>query len=204
MGHCRHRRRAGKSIRGHARAYDLFMKSALAAAVAVAALGCAHMPKGRVEALGDGDRVCAGDVCYRIGALGERWRLVHVEGASVGYFSHDVGGVIEANASCRDDAEASPLPTLTRTLLIGYTERKIESQAMVPLDRREALRTRVAVKLDGVPMTLELYVMKRNGCIFDLSYAAPPDAFARGSDDFQRFVDGFADAREAKAARGGS
>ena len=177
---------------------------ALASAVAAAVLGCAHAPKGRVEAGSDGDRVCAGDVCYRIGALGERWRLVHQEGASVGYFSDDVGGVFEANASCRDDAEASPLSTLTRQLLIGYTERKVASQTTVPLDRREALRTRVDVKLDGVPMTLELYVMKRNGCIFDLSYAAPPDAFARGAGDFQRFVDGFGDARETKTARGGS
>ncbi|HEX8953495.1 MAG TPA: hypothetical protein VF945_16680, partial [Polyangia bacterium] len=74
----------------------------------------------------------------------------------------------------------------------------------VPLDRREALRTRVTAKLDGVPMTLELYVVKRDGCIFDLSYAAPPDAFERGAADFRRFVDGFGDARQARASRGGS
>jgi len=179
------------------------MKSALVIAL-VAAAGCAHAPRGRVEARSDGDRVCAGDVCYRVGALGGSWRLVHQEGASVGYFSDGVGGVIEANATCRDDADAAPLPALTRQLLIGYTERKIASQLKVPLDRREALRTRVDAKLDGVPMALDLYVMKRNGCIFDLSYAAPPDAFARGAGDFQRFVDGFGDAREAKASRGGS
>jgi hypothetical protein len=168
-------------------------RSLLVVAVAVAAVGgCAHAPKGHIEARADGgDRVCAGDVCYRVGALGGAWRLVHQDGASVGFFSDDVGGVIEANATCRDDADAAPLPSLTRQLLIGYTERTVESQTTVPLDRREALRTRVAVKLDGVPMTLDLYVMKRNGCIFDLSYAAPPQKFARGADDFRRFVDGF-------------
>src|SRR4051794_25732681 len=166
--------------------------------------GCAHAPRGHVEAEGGADRVCAGDVCYRVGALDGRWRLVHQEGASVGYCSQAVGGVIEANATCRDDAEAAPLKTLTRQLLIGYTQRRIESQKPVPPDRREALRTRVSARLDGVPITLDLYVLKRNGCIFDLSYAAPPDAFDRGSDDFQRFVDGFADVREAKASRGGS
>ncbi len=73
----------------------------------------------------------------------------------------------------------------------------------MPLDRREALHTHLDAKLDGVPMTLDLYVMKRNGCIFDLSYAAPPDAFARGYGDFQRFVDGFADTRLMTASRGG-
>ena len=180
------------------------MKHALALAAALAAAtDCAHVPRGRIEAGRDSDRICAGDVCYRVGVLGGSWRLVHQEGASVGFFSDDVGGVIEANATCRDDADAAPLPVLTRQLLIGYTDRKIESQLQVPLDRREALRTHVAVKLDGVPMTLELYVLKRNGCIFDLSYAAPPAAFARGSGDFQHFVDGFADARAATASRRG-
>jgi hypothetical protein len=173
------------------------------AAAAAAAAGCAHTPRGHIEASAGGDRVCAGNVCYRVGALPASWRVVHLEGPAVGYYSDTVGGVIEANATCRDDAEASPLPALTRQLLIGYTERTIESQTTVGLDAREALRTRVHAKLDGVPVTLELYVMKRDGCIFDLSYAAPPADFARGSADFAAFIDGFADARPARASRGG-
>ncbi|MDB4968488.1 MAG: hypothetical protein JWN44_4177 [Myxococcales bacterium] len=180
--------------------------AAAVAAVAVVGLacagalvaGCAHShPKGHFDAAAG--KVCAGQVCYTTGALPSGWRLVHQEGASIGFFNEAVGAVIEANATCRDDAEAAPLPTLTRQLLIGYTDRKIEKQETVPLAEREALRTRVDAKLDGVPMALDLYVLKRNGCIFDLSYAAPPDAFARGSGDFARFVDGFSDARkEAK------
>ena len=168
------------------------------------ALGCAHsQPKGHFDAAAD--RVCAGQVCYRMGALPAGWRLVHQESAAIGFYSADVGGVIEANASCRDDAEATPLEALTRLLLIGYTDRNFRAQEKVPLDEREALRTQVDAKLDGVPMSLELLVMKRNGCIFDLSYAAPPGQFARGSDDFAAFVHGFADdRRQARVERGGS
>ena len=175
-----------------------------AGACAYVASGCAHsLPKGHFDAAAD--RVCAGHVCYRMGALPAGWRLVHQESAAIGFYSDDVGGVIEANASCRDDAEATPLEALTRLLLIGYTDRNVKTQTKVPLDEREALRTQVDAKLDGVPMSLELLVMKRNGCIFDLSYAAPPDRFARGSDDFAQFVHGFADdRRQARAERGGS
>jgi len=177
---------------------------AAGAAACASVAGCAHSPRGHIEATrDDAERVCAGHVCYRIPQLGDRWRLVHQEGASVGYFSDAAGAVIEANATCRDDAEAAPLGALTRQLLIGYTERHIQSQTTVPLDEREALHTVVDAKLDGVPVTLDLYVMKRNGCIFDLSYAAPPDSFARGAADFQRFVDGFADVRNVTASRGG-
>jgi hypothetical protein len=166
---------------------------AAVAAVASAVAGCAHAPKGRFDPAAS--KVCAGDVCYKTGALPSGWRLVHQQGASVGFYSDAVGGVIEANATCRDDAEAAPLTTLTRQLLIGYTERKIDKQETVPLAEREALRTRVDAKLDGVPMALDLYVLKRNGCIFDLSYAAPPASFERGTADFATFVGGFTDAR---------
>src|SRR5437764_3085004 len=136
-----------------------------AAAVATAAMGaagCAHAPRGHFDV--DARKVCAGDVCYSTGALPQRWRLVHQEGASVGFYSDAVGGVIEANATCRDDADAAPLTALTRQLLIGYTERHVETQTTVALDQREALHTVVEAKLDGVPVTLDLYVMKRNGC----------------------------------------
>src|SRR5262245_6830968 len=133
-------------------------------ASAGAAGGCSHAPRGHIEERADGDRVCAGDVCYHLGSLPEGWRLVHLEGTAVGYFSDEVGGIIAANATCRDDAEAAPLTTLTRQLLIGYTERTIESQKTVGLDAREALRTRLRAKLDGVPIVLEIYVLKRNGC----------------------------------------
>ncbi len=181
----------------------MWIASAWTAAL-LAAAGCAHAPHGHIQELSDGDRICAGKVCYRVGALPDGWRLVHQEGASVGYFSDAASGVISANATCRDDAEATPLSSLTQQMLIGYTDRKVESQTTVPLDAREALRTRVGVKLDGVPMMLDLYVMKRNGCIFDLSYAAPPADFARGHGAFQGFVDGFADVRAVQASRGGA
>jgi hypothetical protein len=44
-------------------------------------------------------------------------------------------------------------------------------------------------------MTLDLYVLKRNGCIFDLSLAAPPHCHPSAAPSFYRFVDGFTDER---------
>jgi len=96
-------------------------------ALALLGAGCAHGPRGHIEAVAGGaDRICAGDVCYRVGALDDNWRLVHQKGTSAGWYSDALGGVISANATCRDDAEAAPLTTLTNQLLIGYTARRIE------------------------------------------------------------------------------
>ena len=142
--------------------------------------------------------LCQGGMCYRVGELGPSWQAVHREAGSIGFFDAQSGGVIESNAPCRDDAEATPLRNLTGQLLIGYTEREIREERTVQLAERDALYSRVDAKLDGVPITLQLYVIKRNGCIFDLSYAAPPDRQSAGQADFQRFVDGFVDLRRRK------
>jgi hypothetical protein len=155
--------------------------------------GCGHAPQGRWDATAN--RLCAGATCYRVGALGPAWRLVHVERASAGFHSERLGAVIQSNATCRDDAEAAPLIALTNNLLIGYTDRRLLERDSRMLDGREALHSVVEARLDGVPVVLELFVLKRNGCVFDLSYAAPPESRPEGEPDFERFVAGFADER---------
>jgi hypothetical protein len=177
---------------------------ALALVGAVAAGCAAKLPPGRWDAAAR--RVCAGRVCYIVGPLDDSWRLVHQESAAAGWFNDRAGAIIASNASCHDDAEAAPLGALTRQLLVGYTERRILDEEMVPFAQREAQRTHLIAKLDGVPMELEIYVLRRDGCVFDLSYAAPPGSFAVAAPDFARFVAGFVDARPhlAAAAKRGS
>ncbi len=160
---------------------------------ALALAGCAHSVWSPAER-----ELCHGQLCYIVGKLGPDWRVVHQEGTSIGFFNDAIGGVVQANATCRDDGDAAPLEALTRQLLVGYTDRRLLDSSAVELARREALHTRVAVRLDGVPMTLDLYVLKRNGCVFDLSYAAPPARYPEGRAAFARFVGGFADARSEK------
>lgn len=164
-------------------------------AIALAALlvggGCVQRVGTKYEP--ERRRVCADKRCFRVGALPGDFRLVHEEEGSVGFFSDARGGVIEAKATCRDDAEATPLSSLTNQLLIGYTDRRVRFAAPEPMAGREALHTVVDVRLDGVPMVLDVYVLKRDGCIFDLSYAAPPDRFEAGRPAFAGFVAGFAD-----------
>ena len=46
-------------------------------------------------------------------------------------------------------------------------------------------------RLDGVPQTLEIVVVKKNGCLFDLIYFASPATFEQGRGDFARVVAGF-------------
>jgi hypothetical protein len=159
----------------------------------VALSACGHGPPPKWNDASN--ELCQKKLCYRVGDLSPNWQEVHKEGASIGFYNRELGAVLQANASCRQDAEAAPLAALTRQLLIGYTDRDLRSQVRFPLAGREALRTQVSARLDGVPVILDLVVLRRNGCIYDLSYVAPPDRYPAGLPDFDAFVHGFVDER---------
>jgi hypothetical protein len=132
--------------------------------------------------------LCAGDNCYRLGELDESWHQIQRRRDSVAFFSDSVGGVINSSTICRADADAAPLEALTNRLLIGYTERQDISVERVMLAGREALHSVIAAKLDGVPVKLDLYVLKRNGCIVDLAFGAPVARYPAGQSHFEHFV----------------
>ena len=67
----------------------------------------------------------------------------------------------------------------------------MELEETVPFDRREARHVVLRARLDGVPRAIELYVMKKDGCVYDLGLIAPPEHFARARAAFDAFARGF-------------
>jgi hypothetical protein len=113
-----------------------------------------------------------------------------VDGADLAFRDDAREGSVLADVRCGHRDDDAPLSVLTQHLIMGTTERDLESQEVLPFDRREAMHTLLRAKLDGVPMEYDIYVMKKDGCVFDLVYIAPPDHFADGSADFERFAGG--------------
>lgn len=111
-------------------------------------------------------------VRYEVGTLSGDWRRLDVSRQNdLAWRSDDLDAIVQVNASCEPDGDA-PLSSLTQHLLIGFTEREVVSQETLPFDGREALRSHVQAKLDGVPRELVLYVMKKDGCVYDLALIA--------------------------------
>lgn len=132
------------------------------------------------------------ETTYRVGHLGPDWRPLDVEDQNDLAFSDErTDAVVQVNSSCDPDLDI-PLESLTRHLLIGFTDRQIRSQKRVPMDAREALRTHVVAKLDGVPREMLLYVLKKNECVYDFALVAPPgERYARARDAYEAFIAGF-------------
>lgn len=132
------------------------------------------------------------EASYRVGTLSREWQRLAVEDQNDLAWSHEASAsIVQVNSTC-DPASDVPLSTLTNHLLMGFTERDIRDQAIVPMDEREALRTHVVARLDGVPRELLLYVMKKDDCVYDLALLAPVGAsFERSLLEFEPFVAGF-------------
>ena len=88
---------------------------------------------------------------------------------------------------CGQKSDDVPLSALTQQLLMGTTERSYIVEEEVEIDRRSALHTRLSAKLDGVPMLYSLYVVKKDGCMYDFVCIAPPHLNACG-EGFDAFV----------------
>lgn len=129
---------------------------------------------------------------YRVGPLSSAWSALEVEGQNDLAYHHDaIGALVQVNATCDPDSDV-PLTALTNHLLIGFTERDVREQRVVPLDGREALRTHVLARLDGVERELLFVVLKKNDCVYDFSLiAAPGSAYARALPEFEAFLAGF-------------
>jgi hypothetical protein len=146
----------------------------------------------------------SGDVLHgegfaaRVGPLPERWHRVEVTHASLAFRDEVDGATIVLNGRCGVDGEDVPLESLTQHLFLRFTEREIVEQRVVPFDHREAMRTVLTAKLDGVPMKFEVWVLKKDGCVYDIAYMASPPHYARGAVEFERFVQGFSTVNHAE------
>jgi hypothetical protein len=126
---------------------------------------------------------------FRTGPLPSGWRRVRSD-ADVGYFNESLGAVIMANADCR--RRDVPPAVLGNSLLVGFTDRHLVREQRILVDDHEALRRIHSAKLNDVPFVIETLVLQKDGCSYDLVYAAPPAQYDAGHRAFGRFVAGFA------------
>jgi hypothetical protein len=126
---------------------------------------------------------------YRLGPLGPAWQR-HDSEADLSFFAPELDAVIMVNAECPAEHDP-PLPVAANTLLIGFTDRQIVHEESVPLAGRQALHRRVRARLDGVPLAIDTFVLKKDDCLYDFVYLSPPESAARGVPDFERVVSGF-------------
>jgi len=129
------------------------------------------------------------EATYRVGPLDRGWKRAEVEDNDLAFYRDGVG-TISVNATC-DEYEDVPHAALVNHLLFGTTHREFRTEEMVPLDDRGAYHALVSAELDGVVMLIDVYVIKKDGCVYDLSLIASEATHPTAVTTFRAFVAGF-------------
>lgn len=130
-----------------------------------------------------------GAMRFRTGPVPAAWHSIEADGTLLAFRDDERGATVALNGRCGVDGDDVPLVSLTQHLFLQFTEREQQSQQELMLDGRAALRTQLVGKLDGVPKQFTVYVMKKDGCVYDFWRISDP-----GTDDasaFEGFVKGF-------------
>ena len=139
----------------------------------------------------NGEMFTAEGLAYRVVKPGgDGWRRVDFADNDLAWMSTSSAHVIAINATCTGH-EDPPLDVLTNHLVFGFTDKELIKRTPFTLDGRDALRTVVHAKLDGVPTALELVVLKKNGCVHDFTYVSPLGEEAKYRAEFEALIAGF-------------
>ena len=139
----------------------------------------------------EGANYRSGAVAFHVGDVPSSWSMIRVDEANLAYRDDAHRASVLANGRCGRKDNDTPLSALTAHLVMGTTERAIASQETIPFDGREAMHTRMQAKLDGVLLAYDIFVLKKDGCVYDLVYVGDPGAFESGVPAFEHFVSGF-------------
>lgn len=126
---------------------------------------------------------------FRTGPVPSSWHGIDADGTLLAFRDDAAPATVALNGRCGVDGDDVPLPSLTQHLFLQFTEREQKSQGELNLDGRAALRTEMVGKLDGVPKHFIVYVLKKDGCVYDFWRIGEP-----GVGDvapFETFVKGF-------------
>jgi hypothetical protein len=158
---------------------------------AIVLLGFALVTTGCGAAGFDGTTYHGEGFAFRVPAPPASWQRLEVSHASLAFRDESDDATIAVNGRCNVDGEDVPLSALTQHLFLQFTDRAIVAQEVVPFDGREALHSVLVAKLDGVPKKFDVWVLKKDGCVYDFFYIAMPERYESGLPAFQQFVQGF-------------
>ncbi len=113
------------------------------------------------------------------------------------YQNKKTASTISINSACRPPGyvEKQDLRSVTNLLFLGLSDVTLRTERELPIQLNPALETTIRGKLAIAPgsrskeeVMLRTVVLKKEGCVYDLVYLAPPQFFEANLNDFTQFV----------------
>lgn len=131
------------------------------------------------------------DKFYRVGVLPAGWERMATRARAISFYNPSYESSISTDATCASGAGNRKLESLGNELLSAIEGSVSISEKPFEMDGRGALRRKISGKMDGVPVMVDLVVVRKNGCVFDLYAVMPPAADPSVQTDFEEFFGGF-------------
>lgn len=121
-----------------------------------------------------------------IRTLGSEWMPLEIKGAEQAWIIPAEGSSLLIDSQCHSKNKDLPLVALRDQLLIGMTEQNLLEQNTIPYQNREALVSTFSLKMDGVFRKMQILVLKKESCVFDIVLSTPENAFEKRLADFKK------------------
>ena len=128
---------------------------------------------------------------FEVGVLPPGWEGPHIRQKQLVYENNATHGTVVVDAQCGEKFVDAPLPRLANDLFSAMEKMTTQPGRIFTLDGRGAFRQQGNGQMDGVPLAMDVVVLKKDLCIYDFIYFAPPKNFERGQKDFEEFFHGF-------------
>ena len=145
---------------------------------------------GKVTGYRDG-RVLTKKGYYGVGPLPSPWQRIKLGKALVAFRNNPLQSTISTDSFCDQAYNDSSLKALTQHLFAGLQGIKTIDEDSFMLGDRGALRTLIRAKLDGLPVMVDIVVVKKNWCLFDFFLVSAPEKYREAAEDFESFYQGF-------------
>lgn len=124
---------------------------------------------------------------FSVGDLPPSWTGPRIRLKQLVFENDRIGGTIVTDALCGPKYNDSPLLRLAQDLFLPLGNRHLNRERSLTLAGREALRLQGTGTMDGVPIGMDVVVLKKDFCLYDFVYFAPVRSFSEGEKDFEKY-----------------
>ena len=131
------------------------------------------------------------DRWYAVGKLPEGWETLKTKVRAAAWYNPDYRATISTDVLCESSTGDRPLSVVAGDVAAAIEDREVTDSEKFMLDERGALRERVSGSVDGVPVEMDVVVVKKNNCSFDMIAIASPEDMPAVKPIFDEFISGF-------------
>jgi hypothetical protein len=128
---------------------------------------------------------------YTLDPPTQGWARIRPGGADFGWFHSDTSASIYWDSNCLARFEDGELGDLLTHLTFGIASGQPIREESLTLNGRDALLRVHEGAIDGVPVRVGAVVTKKDECIYDGLYIAPPRNFESQWNTFVEVMNGF-------------